>query len=462
MPNFVEEFMSEFDKWAKSMGAKPDGTNCYLRSNIEADAFSKGGAYFGYVQPEEGTSGPYHDFSLVVFPDINGEKWLVSLCVGSLGFRNDYDLASQPGIRRRFQKLITENGFVKTNFLDIESDLPIGFFEKAPHIEKAIDKYKKVISACELIDPHSDDGIIKVRGFLALYADIRSWGKYKYLEKEISACIEKAKTPPPLNQDEENVAALLKERKYLVLQGPPGTGKTRLAKLSAKGMQAIVFFTQFHAETSNADFVWGIRPKLKSEQLGYDPKEGPLVQAIRAAKTDPNRNVVLIIDEINRANLSNVLGPVFYLFEYQMEASDIKIAITDDLKIDKLPDNFYVIATMNTADRSLAVVDFALRRRFAWYTLWPTVIKPENGHTFYANYFNKIAAIFEQYASDEELNLQPGQGYFTAKNEEEMKNRLMYEVMPLIKEYLVEGLLTQSKDSFSDFFYQSIQEVMFR
>ena len=200
-------------------------------------------------------------------------------------------------------------------------------------------------------------------------------------------------------------------------------------------------------------------PKLKSDQLGYEPRKGELVKAIGWAIDNPNSKVVLIIDEINRANLSNVLGPVFYLFEYQMEPSDIKIIIAENLELDKLPDNFYVMATMNTADRSLAVVDFALRRRFAWYTLWPKAIDSPN---FYKDYFDKISGIFEKFASDEELNLQPGQGYFLANSDSEMRNRLKYEVMPLIKEYLVEGLLTQSKDAFSDFFYQSIQEVMYR
>ncbi|MDD3110113.1 MAG: AAA family ATPase [Eubacteriales bacterium] len=455
----IEQFVAEFETWAQSFGAKPDGVNCFLRSNTKEETLSNGGAYFGYVQPEEGSSGQYHDFSLVVFPDLNGESWLVSLCVGSLGFRNDYDLASRPGIRRRFQRLITKNGFVKADFLDIENELPKDFYEKAPHIERAIEKYRKVISACELIDPHSDIGKTKVKGFLALYADVRNWGKHKYLEKEINKCIKQAETPQQPNQDKKNVSALLDERKYLVLQGPPGTGKTRLAKLIANEMQAKVFFTQFHAETSNADFVWGIRPKLKSEQLGYEPRKGELVKAIGWAIDNPNSKVVLIIDEINRANLSNVLGPVFYLFEYQMEPSDIKIIIAENLELDKLPDNFYVMATMNTADRSLAVVDFALRRRFAWYTLWPKAIDSPN---FYKDYFDKISGIFEKFASDEELNLQPGQGYFLANSDSEMRNRLKYEVMPLIKEYLVEGLLTQSKDAFSDFFYQSIQEVMYR
>lgn len=457
----LKQFIDDFKLWAESFGAVENGENCFFRNNTTSDAFMNGGAYFGYVQPDEGPSGAYHDFSLVVFPDKGDGDWVVSLGVGSLGFRNDYDLASQPGIRRRFQRLVSDNGYIKTDFLDIETNLSRDFFDKVPHLKKSLDIYKKVLSVCEIINPHSDEGRIKAKGFLALFADIRGWGTNNARRSIINQSIEKAQGSGKSDNDFIAAIGLLNQRKYLVLQGPPGTGKTRLAKKIAEEKEAIIFFTQFHAETSNTDFVWGIRPKLNSNTLEYEPRDGILVQAIKAAKVNPNRNVVLIIDEINRANLSNVLGPVFYLFEYQMDESNIEIKITDDLKLSKLHDNFYVIATMNTADRSLAVVDFALRRRFAWYTLWPKPIIQLEGH-FFKNYFDSIAKIFEQYASDEELNLQPGQGYFIANSEDEMKSRLRYEMLPLIKEYLVEGLLTSGRDEFSAFFRQSIQEELFR
>ena len=98
----------------------------------------------------------------------------------------------------------------------------------------------------------------------------------------------------------------------------------------------------------------------------------------------------------------------------------------------------HVIATINTADRSIAVVDFALRRRFAWYTIKPecfsTGVIPESKELF-----EEISAIFEKYASDSELNLQPGGAYFMASTIEELNQKIEYELMPLIKEYLEEG-----------------------
>ena len=137
------------------------------------------------------------------------------------------------------------------------------------------------------------------------------------------------------------------------------------------------------------------------------------------------------------------------------------------MKLTKLPDNLYVIATMNTADRSLAVVDFALRRRFAWYTLRPHEIKPGSGKKFMKDSYNKFADIFFQYATDDELNLQPGQSYFIVskqtqeKEEEEMKERMIYELMPLIKEYLAEGYLLKAKDAFCDLFLKETEKLMY-
>lgn len=191
--------------------------------------------------------------------------------------------------------------------------------------------------------------------------------------------------------------------------------------------------------------------------MGYRFNDGILVEAIQAADKvrEAGGRVLLIIDEINRANLANVLGPIFFLFENHVGERNIPLQV-GTLSLSKLPDNLDVIATMNTADRSLAVVDFALRRRFAWYTIRPQVIEPKDGQTFHKDLFREFCDIFERYASDEELNLQPGPSYFLTDakdNKQLMKMRLIYELMPLIKEYLAEGLLQKAADSFAHLFY---------
>jgi 5-methylcytosine-specific restriction protein B len=217
-----------------------------------------------------------------------------------------------------------------------------------------------------------------------------------------------------------------------------------------------VKFTQFHAETSYSDFVYGIKPDTKSSTLVYKDSPGVLYEAIKDANM--GKDVLLIIDEINRANLSNVLGPVFYLFEKNIGNNrKYKIKI-GDIEIDKLPETLYVIGTMNTADKSLAVVDFALRRRFTWITLRPQVIDHKD---FRKEEFLEFENMFMRHATDDELNLQPGQSYFIASDDEVMRQRLKYELMPLIKEYINEGFLPSAKDEFVNYFYNKIGELMY-
>ena len=252
----------------------------------------------------------------------------------------------------------------------------------------------------------------------------------------------------------------MKKNRFIVLEGAPGTGKTYNAlKIASTYFKDKVLFEQFHAETTYSDFVWGIRPKLSVEHIGYESNDGVLLQAIDTAKGTED-DVLLIIDEINRANLSNVLGPVFYLFEKESENRNFELKV-GNRTIKALPNNLYVIATMNTADRSLAVVDFALRRRFTWLTLRPHKIEFDSNSEkiFHSEDFEIISSIFEKYATDNELNLQPGHSYFITdadSAEELMKERLRYELMPLIREYLNEGYLSEARDEFSNYFYQRI------
>ncbi|MCX7929049.1 MAG: AAA family ATPase, partial [Patescibacteria group bacterium] len=448
-------------------GAKTDNefNKPYVeRNNTGPDALKDNGAFFGFIHPEEEPSGPYHDFSFVIFPSTEkGKAWLVCLVVGSLGFKNDYELATYPGLRRLFSKLVNERGFCKTDFSDIETSLPksITGNPDLQHIKNTIKTYAKVLPACQIVeDPESEEGKKIIAAFLAGYAKLRDWPSNKDHRKAVLGALEPFLEPEVIDETEE-IANLLNERKYIVLQGPPGTGKTRTAKIVADKIRAKTFFTQFHAETSYSDFIYGIRPDTENKELRYKENLGIFSEALKYAFEHSNEQVILIVDEINRANLSNVLGPIFYLFEHKMDASNVEIEIAPNFKVNQLPNNFLVIATMNTADRSLAVVDFALRRRFAWYTLKPKIIEVNEPNKFYKEDFLRIQEIFDWYASSEELNLQPGQGYFIAASDEEMKNRIRYEIFPLIKEYLQEGLLRNAKEEFNNFFSTRINLSLF-
>ncbi|HET9137144.1 MAG TPA: AAA family ATPase [Candidatus Kapabacteria bacterium] len=424
------------------------------RNNTGAEALEDNGAYFGFIHPAEDISGPFHDFSLTIFPSADDKAWLVCLGIGSMGFKNDFELASFPGVRRLFSRFIDEEGYCKSNFSDIETSLPksITQSEKLQHLKSSIQTYTKVLPVCQIVDdPESSKGRSIISAFVAGYAKIRNWPSNKSQRKAIDDSI-KPFMKDSITDEEVAILQLLEERKYIVLQGPPGSGKTRLAKMVAEKIKADVFFTQFHAETSYSDFIYGLRPKVSGNEIGYDEVIGPLPSAIQNS-INSGKKTILIIDEINRANLSNVLGPSFYLFEYRQDLSNVNIPITPSLTLQKLPENFYVIATMNTADRSLAVVDFALRRRFAWYTLKPRAI---NSKLFFSDDFNNMSSIFEWYASSNELPLQPGQGYFMSNDEAEMKRRVRYELYPLIQEYLREGLMRNAKEEFNDYFLSRI------
>ncbi|MEA5560895.1 McrB family protein [Planktothrix agardhii] len=162
----------------------------------------------------------------------------------------------------------------------------------------------------------------------------------------------------------------------IILQGPPGTGKTFIAKKLAehftRGRDGFSEIIQFHPSYSYEDFIQGIRPRTENGQLTYDLVPGRFLEFCKKAESYDDI-CVLIIDEINRANLSNVFGELMYLLEYR----DQEICLAGSYEPFKIPENVRIIGTMNTADRSIALVDHALRRRFAFIKIAPnyTILK---------------------------------------------------------------------------------------
>ena len=164
---------------------------------------------------------------------------------------------------------------------------------------------------------------------------------------------------------------LLKDKRQVIFYGPPGTGKTfvarRLARLYGEGSGGSSLLVQFHPSYSYEDFVEGYRPRSVGGQPGFDLVDGPLKKLAREASENPGARYVLVIDEVNRANLTKVMGELYFLLEYRGES--VSLQYSDEPF--SLPENLWIVCTMNTADRSIALVDAALRRRFYFAPFFP-------------------------------------------------------------------------------------------
>jgi len=168
---------------------------------------------------------------------------------------------------------------------------------------------------------------------------------------------------------------LLNDKKQIVLYGPPGTGKTYLAQELCKALVETAGgeydVVQFHPSYAYEDFFEGLRPRLQQDGSGgvsFELVPGPLRRMAARAAANPSAPFALIIDEINRANLAKVFGELYFLLEYR--GTSVSLQYSDDAFF--LPRNLYFIGTMNTADRSIALVDAAMRRRFYFQGLFPT------------------------------------------------------------------------------------------
>ncbi|MCL9665413.1 AAA family ATPase [Curtobacterium albidum] len=166
---------------------------------------------------------------------------------------------------------------------------------------------------------------------------------------------------------------LIERRKQVILYGPPGTGKTFLAQALSKhvtdGTDGETTIVQFHPTYSYEDFFEGFRPVANDDSgtLAFSLRKGPLRRLADSAAANPEANYFLVIDEINRGNIAKVFGELYFLLEYR--DSEISVLYSDEPFT--LPSNIFVIGTMNTADRSIAMLDAAMRRRFAFIELHP-------------------------------------------------------------------------------------------
>jgi 5-methylcytosine-specific restriction protein B len=166
---------------------------------------------------------------------------------------------------------------------------------------------------------------------------------------------------------------LLAEKRQVILYGPPGTGKTYIAQhladhIATSGGTARL--VQFHPSYTYEDFFEGYRPQGdEGGALSFELVPGTLRELAREATAHPDRPHILIIDEINRGNIAKIFGELYFLLEYRERGIQLQYSRGE---VFKLPANIHIVGTMNTADRSIALVDSALRRRFYFVGLMPT------------------------------------------------------------------------------------------
>jgi DNA polymerase III delta prime subunit len=177
----------------------------------------------------------------------------------------------------------------------------------------------------------------------------------------------------------ERIVDLLEEKRQVIFQGPPGTGKTYVARRLGRYFEEQGGRTetvQFHPSYSYEDFVEGYRPTVIGNQPGFELAKGPLRRLATDAELDPANKYILIIDELNRGNVAKIFGELYFLLEYRSERIRLQYGKSEEedggeASYFSLPKNLWIIGTMNTADRSIALMDAALRRRFYFVDYYP-------------------------------------------------------------------------------------------
>ncbi len=273
------------------------------------------------------------------------------------------------------------------------------------------------------------------------------------IEKQIAEYYNGEKFLEEVYMDEESyntLVALVRNKKNVILQGAPGVGKTFAAKRLAYSMIGFednncITMIQFHQSYSYEDFIMGIRPT----ENGYKRHPGVFYEFCKRAEKDIENDYFFIIDEINRGNMSKIFGELLMLIEKDKRGRELKPLYTDENF--SVPSNVYIIGMMNTADRSLAMLDYALRRRFVFFELKPAF--KSDGFQKYqselnSDRFDKLincvenlnAAITEDDSLGEGFCI--GHSYFCNLNEdsEEVLDKALsriveFELIPLLKEY---------------------------
>lgn len=246
----------------------------------------------------------------------------------------------------------------------------------------------------------------------------------------------------------DTLVELIRVKKNVILQGAPGVGKTFAAKRLAYSMMGVkdqdrVMMVQFHQSCTYEDFIEGFRPSSTSG--GFEIKKGSFYNFCKKAADDQENEYFFIIDEINRGNLNKIFGELFMLIENDKRGNALQLLYSDEKFY--VPANVYIIGMMNTADRSLAMLDYALRRRFAFFDMKPGFSSDgfrEYRMAFQNKKFDSLIDCVEKLNSTIVADDSLGEGFcighsyfcnLTAITDKALSNIVEYEMVPLLKEY---------------------------
>ncbi|MBQ3735153.1 MAG: AAA family ATPase [Bacteroidales bacterium] len=296
------------------------------------------------------------------------------------------------------------------------------------------------------------------------------------MNMETSKSHNDSKSEPNMIPEEiQKYTNILRLKKNIILQGAPGTGKTyntaalalticgvtdvdmndheavmeRYDELQKEGR---IGFVTFHQSMDYEDFVEGIKPKTENGIVSYEVEDGIFKLLSNKAQTNIEDDYsttpyVLIIDEINRGNVSKIFGELITLLEVDKRTGGnhpIRVMLPYSKESFGVPSNLYIIGTMNTTDRSVGNIDYAVRRRFAFATLKADKeLVKQNSIPLAVELFEAVELFIKKHQIDMDFeDLMVGHSYFFAKDENELELKWQYEILPLLNEYIKDGIVS--------------------
>jgi 5-methylcytosine-specific restriction protein B len=415
-------------------------------------------SFAAYIHVDNPKSGPYSGLSFVIFPVDDG-PCLVGLVVGTQGLAPDEAILGRPGHARKTRAIADwlnkEHGhgkriaWAKHDPTRTDISVPEELQREWDAYAASFKRYGREMYALFVPNENRETTRVAIAALLDLMMEERSITTIASATSDAEAIRASwfAELMPQTTQHQ--IKELLTDRGFVILQGPPGTGKTRMATALLREDYAGRGQTiQFHPNTSYENFIGGLAPVQAADALGlqFRPTPGFLMQAVRLAQSDPDSSFLLHIDEINRADLGKVLGEAILLLEWNSDTQrsvllpyDFGEPFGNQLS---LPKNLHILGTMNTADRSIAIVDVAVRRRFGFLSVWPdSSVVEQHACPLMQKAFRDILSIFVEYAGEDAFQLIPGHAYFLAADDNSARQSLKVNLAPLLEEYLSQGFV---------------------